>query len=197
MAVEFTFDSERAVAAIAFLASRNLSALTKYKLCKLIFLADKYHLVQFGRTITGDRFCALEHGPIPSHILDLLNRIISDPADPQVAELSKFVTLDRTFRYPRFHSTQADFDEALSPSDQNALLAIAIEYGSKNFDELKALTHETVAYKKAWEQKGSGSAPEMKFEDFFEQDEDAIEGALEEMLENQGLREVFADTAAV
>jgi uncharacterized phage-associated protein len=191
MAVRFTFDIEKTVASVAFLASQNLPAMTKYKICKLVFLADKYHLVQYGRPITGDRFNAIEHGPIPSQTLDMLNKLISNPDDPEVAELARHVTLDRTFRYPRFRANLMNFEEILSPSDMDALSVIATEHGKKDFDELKALTHETVAYKNAWENRGGSNNPEMNFEDFFEQDADAIQGALEEMLENQALRAAF------
>jgi uncharacterized phage-associated protein len=191
MAVRFTFDAEKAVASVAFLASKNLPAMTKYKICKLVFLADKYHLVQYGRPITGDRFNAIEHGPIPSQTLDMLNKLISNPDDPEVAELARHVTLDRTFRYPRFRANLMNFEEILSPSDIDALNVIATEHGKKDFDELKALTHETVAYKNAWENRGVSNNPEMNFEDFFEQDADAIQGALEEMLENHALRVAF------
>ena len=46
MAVEFQFDSDKAIAAINYLASRGVKRLDKYKLSKLIVLADKAHLVR-------------------------------------------------------------------------------------------------------------------------------------------------------
>ena len=36
------------------------------KAYKLLWLADRYHLRQTGRTITGDVFYALPHGVVPS-----------------------------------------------------------------------------------------------------------------------------------
>jgi uncharacterized phage-associated protein len=78
MTVEFQFDFDRTLAAILYLASKDLPELTKSKICKLLFLSDKLHLVKYGRVITGDRYCAIPHGPIPSRTLNLLNEVIGE-----------------------------------------------------------------------------------------------------------------------
>ena len=45
----------------------------KLKLVKLLYFADKYHLLKYGRQISGDSYFALPYGPIPSGALDILN----------------------------------------------------------------------------------------------------------------------------
>jgi hypothetical protein len=45
----------------------------KLKLVKLLFIADKYHLVQFGRTITNDDYWAMPYGPVGSTAKDVLS----------------------------------------------------------------------------------------------------------------------------
>jgi uncharacterized phage-associated protein len=45
----------------------------KLKLVKLLFLADKYHLVQYGRTITNDDYWAMSYGPVGSTAKDVLS----------------------------------------------------------------------------------------------------------------------------
>jgi uncharacterized phage-associated protein len=45
----------------------------KLKLIKLSYLADKYHLLHFGRTITRDGFKAMKLGPVGSNALNLLS----------------------------------------------------------------------------------------------------------------------------
>ena len=59
--------------------------------------------------------------------------------------------------------------------------------------ELRAITHELPAWEKAWESRGNGRSAAMNFEDFFEEDEEAIPGAREEALENSALRSVFPE----
>ena len=187
--IEFPFDSEKTREALAYLASRSPTGRDKYILCKLLFLADKYHLVRYGRTITGDRYFALEHGPAPNRVLNQLNMFIDEPESiPSLASLFK---VDRSFRYPRMLLVQqTDFDN-LSKSDIEALDATLERYGSKEFPELRALTHEMVAYQRAWAARRRKKSVPMDFEDFFEEDPDAIAGVLEEAIEDSKLRKAF------
>jgi uncharacterized phage-associated protein len=194
MRVAFLFDFARAHAALLHLASKMLPAFDKGKACKLLFLADKLHLVRYGRPITGDEYWALEHGPVPSKVLKLLNDVEGGPATSVEAKaLTASLELDRTYAYPRLISKLAPDHEQLSKSDVEALDRIAELHGSKTFAELRALTHQTVAYQRAWSHKAAkkGSA-RMAFEDFFEEDSDARAGAREEMLENAALKKSFS-----
>jgi uncharacterized phage-associated protein len=190
MSVEFPFDFERTQAAIMYLASKELPELTKYKICKLLFLADKYHLVRFGRVITGDKYWAIPHGPVPTRTLNLLDDLIANVAiDPESASLSKALELDRKYEHPRFKAATA-FDAAkLSQSDIMALDMVVAEYGRMWFGELKAITHSMFAYKKAWNERPNGSnRAAMDFVTFFEEDSDAVVGARDTMLEDDFLR---------
>lgn len=191
MGVSFIFDEEKAAAAIAYLASRNIPDLSKGKLCKLLFLADKHHLVRFGRPITGDRICAMKDGPVPSATLNMLNQILASPesANPLLADA---VSVNRTFSNPHFEAREFNLGEYLSESDLEALNAIAQTYGGKTFSELRRITHDMPAYNKAWNDDRPHDSPRMAFEDFFEEDDEAIQGALEEMTENASLRKAFA-----
>ena len=190
MAVKFTFDSEKAEAAIVYLAAQRIPGLSKGKICKLIFLADKHHLVRFGRPVTGDRICAMKDGPVPSNILNMLNRFSENPNDPSIGVLSRHVSIDRKYVHPHFRAEQFSLGEFLSESDIESLQATIDRFGGKTFSELRSMTHDMTAYKNAWDQR-SNNAPDMAFEDFFEDDDDAIEGARKEMIETDALRKVF------
>lgn len=187
MAIEFQFDLEKAREAIAYLASESADGLDLYKACKLLFLADKYHLVRYGRTITGDWYFALPHGPAPSRALRLLQMFLDDP--DSVPALSSALKIDRSFQYPRFSAQRPELDN-LSQSDVEALSETLKRFGSKSFSELRALTHEMKAYQNAWENRGLTSSARMAFEDFFEEDFDAIAGVLEEAIEDSHLRKL-------
>jgi len=50
----------------------NLGKLDKWQIIKLVYLADKYHLLQYGRTITNDRYYAMQYGPVASTLKDIL-----------------------------------------------------------------------------------------------------------------------------
>jgi len=155
--VEFDFDFDKFLAALHYLAVRRVPELDKYKVCKLLFLADKYHLVRYGRPIVGDRYCPLPHGPVPSHSLDLLNEFIkSENEEPEeVSRMSDVLELDRKFQYPRLMSKRkmgSEEIEALSKSDIEALDHVIKTFGAKGFYELKSLTHSVYAYKRGVEE---------------------------------------------
>jgi uncharacterized phage-associated protein len=195
MQIAFQYRPKKAIAAISFIASKNLPELTKEKMDKLLFLAGKRYLVQNGRTITGDWYAALKHGPIPSNTDNLLDALESGSAGyPDLAELCQEVDLDRRFQYPRIVSRGVGqiITHQPSESDIEALEAIIADFGQKSFLELRAITHETPAYEKAWETKNGQSAT-MRFEDFFEEDEDALSGVKEETIENCALRSAFPE----
>lgn len=192
MAVRFEFDSDKAVDSICLIASAGLPGLTKGKICKLIFLADRLHLVRFGRPITGDDLYAMVHGPIPSKTLSLLTAFERGDDDEDVRQLAQFVALDRRFSHPHFQTIRQRGVECLSLSDVKAIEEVIRGHGQKTFQELRALTHEFEAYKRAWAG-GTEKRALMSFEDLFEdEDPDALEGAREEMLENASLREALS-----
>jgi uncharacterized phage-associated protein len=188
MPISFQFDWERALAALAYLASKNLPEFDKYKSCKLIFLADKYHLVRYARPITGDEYFAVPYGPIPSQTLDHLTRFEAGNDE----KLEQIFELDDHFAYPRYVAKgESDFS-VLSQSDIMALDRTAELYGQKSFAELKAITHAMPAYDKAWKSRAENSKrAEMAFEDFFEEEAESVKGALEEAIEQDQVRKAF------
>ena len=192
MPVQFNIDWEKALAALVYLASKELPEFDKYKACKLIFLADKYHLVRFARPITGDEYYAVPYGPIPSQLLDRL-----DAFEKGIdAELAQLLESDPRFKNPHFRAKAEVNFSALSQSDIIALDRVVEVFGSKNFAELKAITHTMPAYCKAWQSRPEGTKGAlMSFEDFFEEDAEAVQGALEEMIEQNALESVFPSCA--
>ena len=192
MAVRFTFDREKGSAAVVFLAAQQIPDLSKGKICKLIFLADKHHLVRFGRPITGDRICAMKDGPVPSNILNMLNKVLENPDDESIEMLSRNVSIDRKFVHPHFKAEDFVLGEFLSASDIESLRSTVERFGDKTFSELRSMTHDMTAYKNAWEAEDRvNNGPDMAFEDLFEDDDDAIEGAKEEMIETYEMRNAF------
>jgi uncharacterized phage-associated protein len=193
MPVEFQLDMDKVIAASIFIAARNVPELTVGKMLKMLFLSDKYHLVRYGRPITGDRYNAMNDGPVPSFTYDLFKQILRRPFTPQGKQLAEALIIDFTYELPRF-SARTDFDpEQLSKSDILALEETVRQFGDKSFEELSALTHTMAAYDKAWRSRGIfRKCSRMKFEDFFDDDAGAIAGAREETIENDCLNKSFA-----
>ena len=191
--VTFPFDMEKAVAALAFFASEadgedgRVTELTRGKASKLMFLADKHHLVKYGRPIFGGEYRAIKKGPVAQEVLDHLQSMIDGQENEYVEMLKKYIALDSRFEHPRLKSCQSPDTAVLATTELASIRHIIALYGKKTFGELTLLTHEMAAYKKAWGD-GTVSMVVMNYEDFFEDDPDAIKGAFDEMVADFKLR---------
>jgi uncharacterized phage-associated protein len=196
MAVEFNLDMDKVIAASIFIASKDskdVPQLTMGKLLKLIFLADKYHLVRYGRPITGDRYEAMKDGPVPSWAYDLFKRqVLRKPFTEQGRQLVKSLRVDRSQKNPLLRATAGYDRDQLSKSDIAALEATIAEFGRKSFNQLRDITHHMVAWKEAWDGRGKQEKAHMKFESFFVDDPNAISSDVDEMIEDHHLRHVLA-----
>jgi uncharacterized phage-associated protein len=171
----FDFKPEKFASATAYLAERK-QGVTKKELCKLLYFADKRHLLRYGRSITGDRYFALEQGPIPSKGLDALNgrgKIENVNALRQYGKL-------RGWTFELEHP--ADL-KALSKSDIAVLDQILEEMGHLKACQLEELSHREPAWRKA------EPNTEMDFADFFEGHPEA-ELVKQVLLEEQPLQVV-------
>jgi uncharacterized phage-associated protein len=178
--IAFEFKPEKFASSVAYLVSRR-PGLTKKQLCKLLYLADKAHLLKYGRTITGDRYFALEQGPIPTKGLDAMN-LRGDRRN--IEALLRFGKLSGW----EFRLSEAPDLKPLSRSDISVLDQISDEFGDFQAWQLEKITHEEPAYKRA---KPNGP---MSFELFFEghPDSDVLKSILlEEDSEQRGAEVVY------
>jgi uncharacterized phage-associated protein len=190
MGVRFEYDRERTSAALVYLATKKIFKLDKYKICKLLFLSDNRHLIQYGRPITGDTYYALDWGPVPSNTLHALND--EDPLAETIARLFKATS----GKYPRYSlksskSTKAEakklIEELLSESDIEVLDEIIAKHGSRSFPELFKITHSMPAYYKAWARRGYAYSSPMNFEEFFEENPEADQTVRQELASHAAL----------
>ena len=68
------WDKDKALEAILYLANR-IDGPTKMKIFKLLYFADKLHMSKYGRFISGDIYVAMEHGPVPSRMYDIVKDV--------------------------------------------------------------------------------------------------------------------------
>lgn len=183
MPVRFPFNPDKFRAALQFLAAKGLPEFDKYRAVKLLFLADKRHLVRYGRPIVGGVYRALPHGPAPSEALDALNAAVNGGGRITGVEF------DTGYQYPRIRLAGAVEEELLAASEREALEEVSREFGTKTFAELRALTHALPEYERAWAARGQANAADMDAEDFFEEDPEALPGVKEAMLEDAAVRD--------
>lgn len=197
MALSFDFDFDVTKAALLYLASMEIPNFDKYRAAKLIFLADREHLLRFGRPITGDTYSALPFGPTPNRVLGLLDGLEKvalegdAPNSDEVAELSRCLEVIN-LAHPTYRAVVAPDYDFLSKTDLMALVNTLSEHGHKTFDELKVLTHGMRAYTNAWRSNGLQKKFPMPFEYFFA-DTPGKAGFLKELEEDQLILRKFSE----
>lgn len=134
--------TENILQALIYLLQR-IENPTKLQIVKLLFLADKLHLIEHARTITGDRYVAMPHGPVCSQALDIINQSIDKQSD-----FYKFFRLQADGKHIVISKKgYADFD-LLSDTDKKALDKVVEIFGQMSGKELERYTHQYDEWKK-------------------------------------------------
>jgi uncharacterized phage-associated protein len=148
----FTFDADKALEALLYVASRARTDL--YGTLKLLYVADKLHLERYGRFMFGESYSAMEWGPVPSNAYDIVKYVRGDrPHCRNERARSAFQMQGNDFRLLR----DPDLEE-LSRSDIECMDAAIEEHGRKDFKGYKNLTHDA-AWQAAWAATTGGSVP--------------------------------------
>jgi uncharacterized phage-associated protein len=138
----------------------------KLKIVKLIYLADKYHLLSYGRTITNDLFCVLEHGPIGSSVLDALTPdtdYLDSAVKTRISEI-----IDRSDKYDIKIKNTNYIIKALSESDRGAIDFIFEKFHTLTAPQLREYVHKYPEYlnNEAYINKGMGRV-DLETQDVF------------------------------
>lgn len=138
-------NTTKIIQALVYLASRMADkTLDDMKAYKLLWLADRCHLRQTGRTITGDRYYALPKGVVPTdakHLLDEEDTILANPD----GYLSQWIEKIGAHKYRAIKSP--DLTE-FSESDIDVLDRVIDNYGDQSRHELSELSHKYPEWQK-------------------------------------------------
>lgn len=134
-----SFKVEKAVAAISYLVVRTGESM--YPVLKMLYLADKCHLERYGRFIVGDRYVAMEKGPVPSGTYDMLKYVRGDRAffDGGDAAKQAFELDSQTHKFSL--NGDPNFD-ALSESDIECLEDVANLCEQKGANFIRVSSHD-------------------------------------------------------
>lgn len=140
--MSFHFNIHTVTQAVALLLCQAEGRKMNYiKLIKLLYIADRESLRETNAPITGDKYVAMNHGPVLSRTYDL---IMDRGSDEDGTVWSRFITIEKTnlavVRDPGF--------ENLSPYEIKKLKSVFTEHGTKSPSELCDLTHEFQEWKR-------------------------------------------------
>ena len=89
------FDKTKALNALLYVANR-VQRKDFHKIFKIVYFADRQHLAEWGRPITGDTYIAMDAGPVPSRMYDMLKIVRGDSYLPDTEGLGKFFKVVNT-----------------------------------------------------------------------------------------------------
>lgn len=141
--ITFSFDALKFANATAYLAGR-CADLTRMKLSKLLFFADKAHLLWYGRPVIGDRYIKMEYGPVPSSAYNLIKRDDRATAEDQEV-FDHFLLVDGNDIKAKL---PPDLNH-LSETDVEALDFVLEKYGHLTPAQLSKLSHNDPAWREA------------------------------------------------
>ncbi len=138
------FNYKKSVQALNLLANKSGGTLNKMKAIKLIWLADRLHLRNYGRSITGDLYYALPNGPVPSATRDVLenSNFIEDTATDYASEY-----ISEIDKYNYRALIQGNY-KVFSQSDIDTLEIVFDKFGHLDHFALSDLSHFFPEWKK-------------------------------------------------
>ncbi|MEK8019849.1 MAG: Panacea domain-containing protein [Candidatus Parabeggiatoa sp.] len=139
MKYPFTFDEEQAIEAIVYIA-QNVKEPTFHRISKVMYFADKAHLEQYGRFISGDSYVAMKHGPVPISSYEILKSVRGDGKTSCLAQAKNAFCVQNKYLVKPLRQADCDY---LSDSDLECLDKAIKEYGALSFQELTELSHDS------------------------------------------------------
>jgi len=133
-------ESRKIIQCLWYILSKITTA-DKLKLVKLTYLADKCHLLRYGRTITNDEYWAMPYGPVGSVVKDILGfdpEFLSNEYEYATKMLKK--SGDYTFQ-AAIECNRDDLD-LLSDTDIECLDFVIEKFGDFSKKSLIDYTHK-------------------------------------------------------
>ena len=190
--LSFEFSPAKFVETIGHLLSR-VGPCTRLKLTKLLYLADRCHVIRHGTPILGDRYYRLPHGPVPSRALDLLEAAADLTAnDPEVTKdvicddlLQRILVRNPESKQAEYACERPSPPQALSPAEMKTIDEVAAKYGPKSAVELRDLTHKHYSWTH------TPASAEIDYRTFFVNEPEAREEALRYLEYSQADRDLI------
>lgn len=124
------------------------SLLGKKKLMKLFYFVDFVHVKNYASPITYDNYVHLEHGPIPSTIMNLVTSVETDPDNAiliQSMSIETSVNSNLKKIVPKSLFTDKDND-FFSPSEIKIMKEVSQRFKEKNGKFIEDSSHEENAW---------------------------------------------------
>ena len=132
------FNIEKAINAILYI-TQKLKRNDFHKIFKVLYFADRDHISDYGRSITGDTYIAMNDGPVPSNLYDIFKSVRGDGF---FKDNGQFSTLFKVINWDIIQPLSEPDVKKLSKTDISYLDASLKEYGDMSWDEVREKSHD-------------------------------------------------------
>lgn len=162
--MDFAVDKEKAVEALVYIA-RQMPGVGRFHAAKILYFAEREHVRRFGRPVVGDRYIAMENGPVPSFGYDVLKGSVATKDAPIVAG-----ALERADAgaHPAYKAAREPDLSYFSKTDIQCLNYAIGHCRNRSFGAISDETHKHVAWDRAalnapmsWDDILEGADPEV------------------------------------
>lgn len=129
------FKEDVSINALLYVLKQLGGVCDMHKASKIFYYADQRHLSLYGRTITGDVYIAMQYGPVPSKLNDIMKAVRGDSYFEYKTDKFTFVN-----RYEIRLQEQPDLDY-LSETDIECLNYAIDLCRDMSFSELTQFSH--------------------------------------------------------
>ena len=189
------FNYRKAIQILTFFAHKEGGIINNMKAYKLIWLSDRSHLRNFGRTILNDTYFALKNGPIPSNTKD----IVENYDLPDNEQQRRDIFLETIGKYDFKAKNEID-KTVFSETDFSIMEKIYQDFGDKTPFQLSDISHLYPEWKKFENslKNDNSSRFEMDYSDFFDNPTHNNHQIFTEKLEILALtKDIFAENTII
>lgn len=173
--LQFEFDPTKLGQTLAFFAF-HVRNFDKLKAAKLLYFADKLHLITYGRPIVGDKYFCMDYGPVPTMTLNIINDMISLPAEIRASgnhrkqtileTVESFVRVaDVRAQYPKLEPSMSPLNlDALTEAEIEVLTTVVARYGELTPQQLIDAGHGERPWQISDADRRQGSSAEIPWE---------------------------------
>jgi uncharacterized phage-associated protein len=176
------FNSEKTIEAAAVIARYEGKRISRLRLLKLLYIADRLAIKRRGRPLLGSKSVAMDHGPLHSDIYDMIKG--EHPSSPR---WSRFFT---TIGKRDLRLTREPENLSLSRSEIDLLNQTAEQYSELNDWQLSELTHEFPEWNAAY---SGGTSRPIELEDIIKAVDrgDDLESIVQDLADDEAYDRFF------
>lgn len=138
MAIRYNFNEEKTINVVLYIAEK-LKRRDFHKIFKILYFSDREFLNQYGVTITGDTYIAMDAGPVPTKTYDMFKIVRGDSYMQDTKNLGRYFAVSNwMFILPL---QKANLDNIAS-AEKDIIDAMISRYGDMSYDEIKEKSHD-------------------------------------------------------